>query len=174
MLNGDCSGEGYPLAHAAGQFARICRLEPIEADEIDRLLRTLLGLFAARVQRIQAKLDVLEDCQPRKQRECLEYNRDAFSRSVQWSSSIDDPARGRPYKPAGDSQQCRFARSRTAEQPEDFSGAQFEIDVLEDEHRFARALGKGLRYLAQIDDGIICFSHSRNSQSSRMRRSASV
>ena len=58
--------EADTLAHAARQFLRIGRFEPVEADGVDRLQRALAGLIERHAIGARPDLDVVEDVEPGK------------------------------------------------------------------------------------------------------------
>src|SRR5208283_322960 len=67
----DRPSKAHPLAHAARKLARVSGLKPIKADKIDGGHRPPGCLVEREVQGIETELDILEDRQPRIQREGL-------------------------------------------------------------------------------------------------------
>ena len=80
-MNHQRAREAHPLAHAAGELARVGGLEAVEADEVDRLQRALAHLGLADAERLEPELHVLEHGEPGKQREALEHHRDPRGRA---------------------------------------------------------------------------------------------
>src|SRR5207302_3843805 len=74
--------ETDPLAHSARELARVGRLEPVEADEVDRLQRAAADLRFREPQRLEAQLHVLEHGEPGDERKALEHHGDAGRRTV--------------------------------------------------------------------------------------------
>ena len=74
------AGKADALPHAARQFLRIGVLEPVEADQVDRLDRAPPPLGGGDALRLEPELDIAEHGQPRKQRKALKHHRDAVHR----------------------------------------------------------------------------------------------
>lgn len=68
--------EAHTLPHAPPKAHADRPTEAVEADEVDGCEGSPPDLRVAETERLQAYLDVLEDGQPRKQREALEHHRD--------------------------------------------------------------------------------------------------
>jgi hypothetical protein len=143
--------ESDALAHAAGQLARIGRLEPVEADQVDGGQRALADLRPRQVLRFQAERHVLEHGEPGKQREALEHHRDAARRSDDRVPEILHLARARLRETGDQAQERRLARSRAAEQPHDLSFAQLEVHAVEHQELLAIGLRKRLAHLAALE-----------------------
>ncbi len=107
--------EADALAHAAGEFARECRLKPVEPDDVDGGLCALARLVAFQSERVETGLDILENGEPGKQRKCLEHHRDAFGGACQGCASIENITRCRLDEPSDDAQQRGFAGTGTSE-----------------------------------------------------------
>ena len=71
-------GKANPLAHAARKLARVGGLKAVEADQIDRRHRAAAHLVRRQPERVEAELHILEDGEPRIQREGLEHHGDAL------------------------------------------------------------------------------------------------
>ena len=148
--------EADTLAHAARQFARIGGFVPIKADQIDAGERPLANLRLRQAKRFKAQLHVFKNCQPRKQRECLEHHRDAGRRAGHRLAAIDDIARRRPRQTGDQPQQRRLSRAGAAQQSDDFALYKRQIDVIENKQLLAIRLGKGLAARIDLQQ---CFAH---------------
>jgi len=123
-MNDERAGKADALAHAAGQFARICGLVTVEADQIDGGECTLADLLRRQCQRLEPELNVLKHCQPREQGEALKYHRDAWRGAGNRAAEIGHRPSGRLRQPRDDSQQCRFACTGSPEQSHDLAVGQ--------------------------------------------------
>ena len=75
-LDDERAGEADALPHPAGELLGICRLETVEADEIDGAFRPVAPFGGRHVAGFEAELDILANGEPRQQREGLEHHRD--------------------------------------------------------------------------------------------------
>ena len=141
------AGEAHALPHAAGELARIGRLETVESDQIDRREGALADLRARQILRLQAERDVLEHREPGKQREALKHHRDTARRPGQRLPEVAHLPGARLRKARDQAQQRRFARSGAAQQSHDLPLAQLEVHALEHQQFLAVGLGEGLTYV---------------------------
>ena len=92
------AGKTDTLAHAAGQLARIGGFITIEPDEIDGRERALSDFDFGKPERLEAELNVLQDCQPGEQRERLEHHGNARRRRNHRLTEIGDAASRRRHQ----------------------------------------------------------------------------
>jgi hypothetical protein len=118
------TSKAHALAHAARQFARVGRLETVEADEVDRRERAPPAFLGGHIKGLESRLDILQNRQPWKKREGLEHHRDPFCGAVDRTTAIDHLAAAGPDETGDDAQQGRFARAGSAEQTDDLAGSQ--------------------------------------------------
>ena len=143
--------EAHPLAHTAGELARIGGLEAVEAYEVDRLQRAPAHLRLRHAESLQAELHVLQHRQPREQREALEHHGDARGRAGHRMAEIIHHARGGLVESGDRAQQRRFAGTGAPQQPHDLARAQREIDVLEHQELVPVGLAEGLAATLHVE-----------------------
>ena len=136
--------EADALAHAAGELARIRRLEAVEADEVDRLQRALADLRVRQPEGLEAELHVLEHREPGKEREALKHHGDAARGTRDGCALVVHHPAGRRIQARDQPQQRRLAGARAAEQADDLPGPQCQVDVLEHDELVAVGLAEGL------------------------------
>src|ERR1700677_832483 len=134
------AGESDPLAHAAGELARVGGFEPVETDQVDGGERALADYRARHVLRLQAKSDVLEHGEPRKQRKALKHHRYAARWSDHRVAEVLHLTRAWLRETCDQAQQRRLARSGAPQQPHDLSLAQLEVHAVEHEQLLAVGL----------------------------------
>ena len=130
------------LTHAAGQFLGVGGLKSVEADQVDRRERPGAALGAFDSERLQTQFDVLQNRQPRKQRERLEHHGDAVRRTHDGLAAAFRGAGGRGDQAGDNAQQRRLAGSGPAEQADNFAGMNHQIDFFENQQFLAAAFRK--------------------------------
>ena len=89
-MNDECAGEADTLPHAAREFPRIGRFEPVETDEVDRVERTAPDLRPGQAEGLESDLDIFEDRQPGKEREALKHHGNARRRADDRRAEVAD------------------------------------------------------------------------------------
>ena len=132
------AGQCDALTLATGQLAGIAVRQPVELHEIQQLLdagadRGLVLADGARLH-AQAEGDVFEHRHVAEQRVVLEHETDmALARAMAERVLAVDPhfPGVGPVEPGDDPQQRGLARTRRAEQRQQFALADFQIDIVE-------------------------------------------
>src|SRR5262249_19308388 len=96
------------LPHSAGELLRVRRLEAVQTHEIDGLERALPHLLVGERERLEAELDVLEHCEPGKEREALEDEGDPLAPPDDRLPEVQDRAVFGPRESRDDPQQSRL------------------------------------------------------------------
>jgi hypothetical protein len=126
------AGQRHPLLLPAGELRRAPLREVVEFDEPERLMRE-----SARVvdpAALQPECDVLDDRHVREERVALEHRVDGTSirLGVRDVLAADQDATGCRFLESGDqAQRRRLAAARGAEQGEERSGRDRQIEVLD-------------------------------------------
>ena len=142
--------EAHPLAHAAGQFARIGGLETVQPDQIDGGQGALADFGSRHVLRFQPQSDVLEHREPGEQCEALEDHGDPARRSRNGLPEIAQVPGARLRQPRDQAQQSRFSRTRAAEQTDDLALAKLQIHALQHQQFLAVGLRERLAHLGAL------------------------
>ncbi len=150
-MNHQRAREAHPLAHAAGELARIGGLEAVEADEVDRLQRAPAHLRHRHAEGFEAELHVLQHRQPREQRKALEHHRDTRGRAGHRVAEIIHHARRGLVEPGDRAQQRRFAGTGAPQETHDLPRPQREIDVLEHDELVPVGLAEGLAAALHVE-----------------------
>jgi hypothetical protein len=135
------------------QLTRVGGLEPIEPDDVDHSERLVPPGIGRHAPRLETKLDVSKNVEPRQQRKALEDHRHALARPDHRPAAITHLAfRGRDQ--AGqDPQQRGLTRARLTEKRDDLAFVEDEVDLFED-REFSPAPGKrkALAHLAGFEE----------------------
>src|SRR5215468_11329069 len=94
-MHDESASKSHPLPHATRKFARICTLEAIKADKVNRRQRARAHLLLRQAECFESKLDILEDSQPRKQRKALEDHGNAGRAALNPAAQVSDRAGNR-------------------------------------------------------------------------------
>ena len=169
--------EPHSLAHAAGELARIGRLEAVEADEVDGGERAAADLGGRHSQRFKPDLHVFKHREPREKRKALEHHGDAGRRPRHALAEIVDAAARGTRKACDHAQQRRLARARTAEQTHDLARAQRQVDAVENQEFIAIGLVKSLPHVLHVKkqrrihwQNLIALGHSEAALGLRIER----
>src|SRR5262249_41162950 len=149
----DGAREADALAHAAGELARVSRLEAIEPDQIDGRQRAPAPLRRRQIERIETELDVALHGEPGIERERLEHDGDAGCRPMEGQAAVEDVSGGGLDQPGGDPQQRRLPRARAPQEPENLTRPEAQVDVRKYRQRLAGWLRIRQGDLVQIEDG---------------------
>ena len=123
----------------------------VEPDQIDRRQRALADFRLRQAERFEAELHVFQNRQPGKQRKTLEYHGDAVGRLVHRLAEIGDGAGRRLRQPGDQPQQSRFARTGAAEETDDLTFVERELDAVEHQQLAAVGAREGLAQFVNVE-----------------------
>jgi hypothetical protein len=125
------------LAHAAGKLARVGGLETVETDDIEQFERASAPRDRRHAARFERDLDVVLHREPRIEREGLKDDGGVRVDAEQRAIAVGHGAGGCAVEAGDDAQQGRFAAARRAEQTNEFTGFDAQIDFAQGEKLFA-------------------------------------
>ena len=112
------AGERHALLHAAGQVPRVGVLEPVQADQVEQLVRLPFGALVELPAELRREQRVLERGTPRQQRRPLEHHSDVLPRLRHLAAVHRDAAvaqRDEAGDRAGAASTCRSRSGRRCE-----------------------------------------------------------
>ena len=151
-LKNQRAGEPNALPHAAGKLFGISGFEAVQADHVDRVERTFPALRGRDPSGGKSEFDIVLNGQPWHQRKGLKYQRRPRVGAVEFGAAVAHGAAGRRDEPGDDPEQRGFTRSGSAQQGNDFTGAQLQIDGVEDTQFVTGGAGKALADRVDIDE----------------------
>src|SRR5215471_2636249 len=142
------------LLHPAGEFLGISGFEAVQPDGVQNAQGALVAFDRSHAARLQRSFDIFDHCEPRKEGETLEHNRDIGKFSVHWLAIPINGAAGGGRESREHAHQHGLAASRSAEQSNDLSRVDGEINGCN--HLDAAAVGLRilLLQLASLNDGL--------------------
>src|SRR6185312_13664795 len=121
------------LRHAAGELARVCVLELVQADGVEELVGDAPRVAAALAARRQADRDVLAHRHPREEAGLLERHAEMVGGSHAHRLAVPGEAtRGGAHQSRGEPEQRALAASRRPDDARHLARADAERDVVED------------------------------------------
>ena len=144
-------GEADALPHAAGQLLGVGSLVAVEADDVDGAQRALGALVDCYPAGFQAQLHVLLHGQPGHQREGLEDHRGLPVGAGQTAAAELHLAFRRGHEAGDAAQQGGLAAAAAAEQGDELSLGNVQVDVVEDRQRPAARSGERLAQRPHAD-----------------------
>src|SRR5215467_815388 len=148
----ESASKSHPLPHATRKFARICTLEAIKADKVNRRQRARAHLLLRQAECFESKLDVLEHRQPRKQRKALEDHGNAGRAALNPAAQVSDRAGDRSRETSNQTKEGGLSRPRAPEQANDLPFPQFQIDLIEDDQFPAASLRERLAHAINLEE----------------------
>src|SRR6185369_3318227 len=119
------------LLHSPGQLPRIATLEAVQSDEPEQIHRRLLQLLAAEALHVDRQHHVAEHRAPREQYGRLEDDADVAARPHDRRVAQTSLALGSRREPGEDLEQRRLAATRRADDRDELTLIDREVDVFE-------------------------------------------
>src|SRR5882672_11968591 len=128
-LHGQRASQRHALLHATGKLMRMVLLELGEVNEIQVVAGLLTPLFRVYAFLPQAKFDVFTRCEPRKKSQLLEQEYAVGTRFLHFAAINPDFSRRRAIESRDEMKQCGLAAPGWADDAQEFSRKDFEIDI---------------------------------------------
>jgi len=163
-LDHQSAGDTHALLHAAGKLFGVCRFESVKADGVYNAQGALVALDGRHAARFKRRFDVLDNRQPRKERETLKH--DGHIRSFaahRLPVPVDGAGAGR-RKTGQHAEQRRLSAAGGPQQRDDLPRIDGEIRCGDDLNAAAAGLWIEFLKLARLDDRsgcAVCSAHER-------------